>query len=72
VTSINRKMGLKPAGKRSMMKLPTSTDLRTRLTSAKCPACTQTGMRLSKTQPGKFYCPWCNTIWEPEGGATNG
>jgi predicted RNA-binding Zn-ribbon protein involved in translation (DUF1610 family) len=65
VTSINSKMGLKPAGKRSMMKLPTDRELRNRITAAKCPACGRTGARPSKTKgKGWAYCPGCNHIWE--------
>jgi hypothetical protein len=65
MTTINSKMGMKPAGKRSMMKLPTDRELRNRITSAICPECQRTGQRPSKTRgPGWLYCPGCNHIWE--------
>jgi hypothetical protein len=65
VTSINSHMGLKPAGKRSMMKLPPTRAEAARITSAKCPTCQQTGARASRTKgPGWLYCTWCNTVWE--------
>jgi hypothetical protein len=65
MTSINSKMGLKPAGQRSMMKLPTDRELRNRITAAQCPACQHTGQRPSKTKgAGWLYCPWCNHVWE--------
>lgn len=65
MSRINEKLGLKPAGKRDMMKLPDDKALRTALTSAKCPSCTRTGARLSRTEPGAFCCSWCNHIWTP-------
>jgi len=65
MTSINSKMGLKPAGKRSMMKLPPDRAEAARITSAVCPACGRTGARPSKTKgKGWAYCPGCNHIWE--------
>lgn len=63
MTSINEKMGMKRAGKRAMMKLPTDLALRARVTSAICPLCGRTGARLSKTQPGSLYSSWCNHRW---------
>jgi hypothetical protein len=67
MTSINDKMGLKRAGKRAMMKtLPRNRSLRAALTSARCPACHQTGARQSRTKPGWLYCSWCGETWEPE------
>lgn len=69
MTSINSKMGLKPAGKRNMMKLPTNRAEAAKITSAKCPCCGRTGARASKTQPGKLYCTVYNTIYAPEGAA---
>lgn len=68
MTSINSKLGLKPAGRRSMMKLPKDRAAAAAITSAICPECHHTGARPSKTQPGKLYCTWCNHIWElPKG-----
>lgn len=66
MTHINEKMGLKPAGKRSMMKLPDDRAMRSRLTAAKCPACSQRGANLSRLQPGAFTCTWCSHTWIPE------
>lgn len=66
MTSINDKLGLKRPGKRSMMKLPENAAERTRLTSAKCPACARTGAVLSKTKPGAYYCTYCNHLWMPD------
>jgi uncharacterized Zn finger protein (UPF0148 family) len=65
MTTINSKMGLKPAGQRSMMKLPRDRAAAAAITSAKCPVCGRTGARPSKTQPGKLYCTVCNHIWAP-------
>lgn len=65
MSSINGKLGLKPAGKRSMMKLPTDRALRNKITSAVCPACQRTGARPSRTKgPGWVFCANCNHIWE--------
>lgn len=64
MSTINGHLGLKPAGKRSMMKLPTKREDRTRITSAVCPECQRTGARPSKTKPGWLYCTWCNHVWE--------
>lgn len=66
MSHINDKLGLKPAGKRSMMKLPTDRALRTRLTSAQCPQCGQRGARLSKVRAGWFACSWCPHSWWPD------
>lgn len=68
MSRINEKLGIKPAGQRSMMKLPPDRAARAALTAAKCPSCGRTGARESKTQPGAYYCTWCNTIWQPEAG----
>jgi hypothetical protein len=63
MTTINDKLGLKRAGKRAMMNLPKTRSEAVKITSAKCPACTRTGARPSKTQPGSLYCTWCNTVY---------
>jgi len=65
MSHINDKLGLKAAGKRSMMKLPTDRELRTRVTSAQCPKCGQRGARLSKVHVGWFVCSWCPHSWDP-------
>jgi hypothetical protein len=67
VTHINQKLGLKPAGQRSMMKLPADRVLRNRVTSAVCPGCQRTGANLSKLKAGWLVCSWCNTAWELPG-----
>lgn len=68
MSRINEKMGLKPAGRRTMMKLPPDRALRTRLTSAQCPSCQQRGAILSRVAGtvGWFTCSWCNHHWDPE------
>lgn len=65
MSTINGKLGLRPAGKRSMMKLPTNRAEAAKITSAICPECARTGARPSKTKgAGWVYCPHCNHIWE--------
>jgi len=66
MSKINEKLGLKPAGKRSMMKLPEDRALRSALTAAKCPKCERRGALLSKTSSGDFFCSWCAHSWTPE------
>lgn len=66
MSSINSKMGLKPAGKRSMMKLPTNRAEAAAITSARCPACSRTGARLSKITAGWLTCSWCAHTWDPK------
>jgi hypothetical protein len=65
MSKINDKLGLKPAGARAMMKLPTDRELRSRLTSAQCPACGQRGANLSRRVMGAFVCTWCQHVWTP-------
>jgi predicted RNA-binding Zn-ribbon protein involved in translation (DUF1610 family) len=67
VSRINEKLGLKPSGKRAMMKLPEDRALRNRVTSALCPECGRTGARLSKLRDraGWFVCSWCAHAWQP-------
>jgi hypothetical protein len=67
MTSINEKLGLRRAGKRSMMKLPEDRALRTRVTAAKCPSCQRTGAQLSRLHPGQAFCTWCYHEWELQG-----
>lgn len=66
MSTINGKLGLRPAGKRSMMKLPKSRAAAAAITSAKCPCCQMVGKASpSKTKgPGWLYCTWCNHVWE--------
>lgn len=66
MSTINGKLGLKPAGQRSMMKLPSDRALRNRVTAAACPACGQCRAHLSKVkgQEGHLVCEWCGQTWE--------
>lgn len=63
MSKINDKLGLKPAGKRSMMKLPDDRALRAKVTSARCPVCFSVGAYLSKVTPGSLVCSWCHHTW---------
>jgi hypothetical protein len=75
MSHINDKLGLKPAGKRSMMKLPEDRALRTKVTSAACPACfARGGAYLSKVQgrEGWLVCSWCHHTWELPAETTSG
>lgn len=65
MTSINQKMGFKPAGKRSMMKLPADKNERIALTAAQCPDCGQRGVIENKIH-GRMMraCGWCGNVWE--------
>jgi transcription elongation factor Elf1 len=70
MTTINSKMGLRPAGKRSFMKnLPTDRSAAAQITSAICPHCQVTGKcTASKTKgPGWLFCTWCSTSFEVSG-----
>ncbi len=70
MSTINGKLGLKPAGTRSMMKLPEDRALRNRVTSAQCPnpTCGQRRAHLSRSKPGWVVCEWCGETWElPKG-----
>jgi len=66
MSSINGKLGLRPAGKRAMMKLPTDRALRNRITSAQCPSCGLRNAALSKTQPDHLWCRACSHTWPLE------
>jgi hypothetical protein len=64
VSSINHKLGLKPAGKRSMMKLPKDAAARNALTAAQCPACQARGVRESVIHGVRTrVCSWCGHSW---------
>lgn len=69
MTSINSKLGFKPAGKRSMMKLPDDRAAAADLTGARCPACHATGV-IEHVIHGKRtrMCTFCvpAVFWEPE------
>jgi hypothetical protein len=64
MSHINEKLGLKPAGQRSMMKLPADRALRNRITAAQCPQCQQRGARPKPHHPGWVFCSWCAHTWE--------
>ena len=64
MTSINDKLGLRPAGKRSMMKLPKNLATRVRITAAVCPNCERRVARPKPRQPGLVFCCFCYTTWE--------
>lgn len=68
MSHINQKLGLKPAGQRSMMKLPTDRALRNRVTAAQCPKCHQRRAHLSKVHghAGDLVCEWCGHVWPLE------
>lgn len=70
MSHINEKLGLTPARKRSMMKLPTNRAEAAALTSARCPDCQRTGVRASKVKgAGWLFCSWCHATWQlVEGG----
>jgi hypothetical protein len=66
VTSINEKLGLRPAGKRAMMKLPKDRARAVALTAATCPKCGQRGVReLTLHGQLKWCCSWCAHSWMP-------
>jgi hypothetical protein len=65
MSRINEKLGIRPAGQRAMMRLPDDRAVRSRLTSAVCPACRQRGARLSAVVAGDFWCSWCGHRWTP-------
>lgn len=67
MSTINGKLGLKPAGQRNLMKLPQDRALRNRVTSAQCPnpTCGQRRAHLSKVkgQESMVVCEWCGETW---------
>ena len=66
MTSINEKMGLRRAGKRSMMKLPKTLHERAALTAAQCPACRRRGVtEFTAHEIVRRLCTWCSHTWEP-------
>lgn len=69
MSTINGKLGLKPAGQRSMMKLPSDRALRNRVTAAVCPQCGQRRANLSKVKgrEGSLWCMGCAHTWELPG-----
>jgi hypothetical protein len=65
MASINDRLGLKRAGRRSMMKLPKDRAAAAKITSARCPQCQRTGAILSpRNGPGWVFCSWCQHAWE--------
>jgi len=68
VSTINEKLGLRRAGKRSMMKgLPVNKAEAAKITSAKCPKCGDRRANLSKVKgrEGWLWCTVCGTSWNP-------
>lgn len=63
MSTINGKLGLKPAGKRNMMKLPDDRATRSAITSAVCPNCGRRGANLSKTKVDHLFCTHCAHVW---------
>jgi hypothetical protein len=66
MTSINKQLGLRPAGKRAMMRLPADHARRSQVTAAICPACGERKAVLSRREPGAFACSRCWHTWRPE------
>lgn len=65
MTHINEKLGLRPAGKRSMMKLPRRREDAVKITAAKCPSCERTGaIPTPHKGPAWVFCPHCSHSWE--------
>lgn len=67
MSTINQKLGFKPAPRRAYMNLPDSRAEAANLTGARCPACGRTGA-IENVIHGKRtrMCTWCPTFWEPE------
>jgi transcription elongation factor Elf1 len=64
MTSINDKLGIKRAGKRAMMKLPTNRSEAVLITSAQCPSCGRRGQATaSKLKAGHYWCRWCSATY---------
>lgn len=63
MSSINQKLGIRPGGKRSMMKLPRDRAAAVALTSAVCPSCGRRGARESRLVDNAYWCPSCNHTW---------
>lgn len=57
-------MGLRPAGKRRMMRLPKNRQAAIALTAAQCPACGQRGV-IENVIKGerRRMCSWCSEGW---------
>lgn len=64
MSSINQKLGIRPAGRRRMMALPTDRAAAADLTAAKCPDCGQRGV-IQHVIHGKKtrMCSWCSATW---------
>lgn len=64
MSHINEKMGMKPAGKRRQMKLPTSRAEAARLTSTVCPNCPHRWIvNFAPFGVPMQMCAWCSTSW---------
>ncbi len=67
MTSINEKLGIRRAGQRNMMKLPSDRKAAADLTSAQCPACGQRGAIEYLTRGvRRRSCTWCGHGWTPD------
>jgi transcription elongation factor Elf1 len=66
MSTINEKLGLRRAGKRSMMKLPKNRAAAAKITAAECPHCHQRGKAtISATKGlGWLFCTWCSHVYE--------
>ena len=65
MTSINRTLGLKPAGTRAMMNLPKNKAKAAALTRAPCPKCRQRGVREAPLGYVTWFCLRCGASWMP-------
>ena len=67
VSRINSRLGLKPAGKRAMMKLPPTRAEAAALTALKCPMCPFRWI-LDNVIHGRrmLMCARCNYSWYPD------
>jgi len=67
MSHINEKLGLKPASKRSMMKLPSARSDACALTAAQCPECSRRGVRQAAVSGvTKRICQWCSHVWNQD------
>lgn len=67
MVKINEQLGLRPAGKRSMMKLPKNRAEAAALTSSQCPSCSSFGIRECSVKGIRTrLCPRCGYTWPVE------
>ncbi len=68
MTTINEKLGIRRAGKRTFMaNLPAHRSDAVKITAAQCPHCQTRGKaKASATKgPGWLFCTWCGESFEP-------